>query len=273
MLHADHALARRHERAAMAIESGYALAHAALRPDLDIEVAPIADGLAVYAGVASPMSQATGLGMDGPVGDADLAALEAVYHRRGAPARIVVCPLADGSLIAALGRRGYVPTEFEHVTVRPLDDATESRPPDGVDVRITSRDEAARYAAAVCPNFFEDGKATPDMMELVEVLCRVPYATSVLGRVDGQDAGGGALLIHEGLAMLAGAGTLPQFRNRGVHTAVFAERLRLAREAGCDLAVMGCTPGSISQRNAERKGFRVAYTKVVFAKEPPRGAA
>jgi hypothetical protein len=33
-------------------------------------------------------------------------------------------------------------------------------------------------------------------------------------------------------------------------------------EHGCDLAMIVTVPGSGSQRNAEREGFRVAYTRV-----------
>jgi hypothetical protein len=37
--------------------------------------------------------------------------------------------------------------------------------------------------------------------------------------------------------------------------------MRYAFEHGCDLAMMVAVPGSDSQRNAERKGFRIAYTR------------
>lgn len=113
-----------------------------------------------------------------------------------------------------------------------------------------------------------DGILTPDLRDMMEAALRMSCATSLLATCSGVDAGGGSLLIHDGVAMLAGAATLPAFRNRGVHTALFDERLKRAREAGCDLAVMGAKPGSGSQRNAERKGFRVAYTKVVMMREP-----
>jgi len=39
-------------------------------------------------------------------------------------------------------------------------------------------------------------------------------------------------------------------------------RMRHAAAHGCDLALMGAAPGSGSQRNAERHGFRIAYTRV-----------
>jgi len=35
-----------------------------------------------------------------------------------------------------------------------------------------------------------------------------------------------------------------------------------AYDQGCDLAMMVAQPGSDSQRNAERKGFRIAYTRI-----------
>jgi hypothetical protein len=37
--------------------------------------------------------------------------------------------------------------------------------------------------------------------------------------------------------------------------------MRYAFEHGCDLAMMAAEAGSNSQRNAERKGFRIAYTR------------
>jgi len=36
----------------------------------------------------------------------------------------------------------------------------------------------------------------------------------------------------------------------------------VAESQGCDLAMMCAQPGSASQRNAERQGFRIAYTRI-----------
>jgi hypothetical protein len=51
-------------------------------------------------------------------------------------------------------------------------------------------------------------------------------------------------------------------RRRGLQGALLQERMRYAAEHGCDLAMMVAEAGSNSQRNAERKGFRVAYTRL-----------
>jgi GNAT superfamily N-acetyltransferase len=63
-------------------------------------------------------------------------------------------------------------------------------------------------------------------------------------------------------ALLAGASTVPAWRGRGAQGALLGARLRHAAALGCDVAMMGALPGSASQRNAERQGFRIAYTRM-----------
>ena len=71
----------------------------------------------------------------------------------------------------------------------------------------------------------------------------------------------GSVFLGEGVALLAGASTVPAGRRQGAQTALVAARLHYAAAQGCTLATMGAHPGSQSQRNAERHGFRVAYTR------------
>jgi N-acetylglutamate synthase-like GNAT family acetyltransferase len=78
---------------------------------------------------------------------------------------------------------------------------------------------------------------------------------------DGEMIATASLGIHEGVALLAGASTIPSARQLGAQAALLAARLADARERGCTVAMMVTSPGSASQRNAERSGFRVAYTR------------
>ncbi len=266
MISADLTLALRHERAAMAIEGEYARCHASLHPDLDVDVRAIADGAAVFAGVGSPMSQATGIGLDGPVNDSDLDELEAFYHRRGSAARLVVCPLADATLISALGDRGFVVAEFEQVMVRDLRSIPEAASSLELEISRATPDDLDVYMDTVGPNFTPDGVVSPEMRQMMKAVFLMNNSNIFLARLGGVHAGGGSLLVHNGVAMLAGAATLPEHRKRGVQAALFQARLAHALELGCDLAVMGAMPGSGSQRNAERKGFQVAYTKAVLVR-------
>lgn len=71
-----------------------------------------------------------------------------------------------------------------------------------------------------------------------------------------------------GQASLLKASTRLTFRGRGVQTALLHHRLALAAAAGCDLATVQTQPGSASQRNVERQGFRLAYTKATLVRDP-----
>ena len=66
---------------------------------------------------------------------------------------------------------------------------------------------------------------------------------------------------------LFGAGTLPEFRRRGIQTALLGVRMHYAAQAGCEIAVIVTQGGTTSQRNAERLGFRLAYSKATLIKQ------
>ena len=83
-----------------------------------------------------------------------------------------------------------------------------------------------------------------------------------LAELEGNASAAGALFVESGVALLAGAATVPEARGRGLQAALLQERLKYAFEHGCDLAMMVAEAGSGSQRNAERQGFRIAYTRM-----------
>ena len=60
---------------------------------------------------------------------------------------------------------------------------------------------------------------------------------------------------------------MARYQRADAEVALLEERMRYAFERGCDLAMMVAVAGSDSQRNAERKGFRVAYTRVKWRLE------
>jgi hypothetical protein len=71
------------------------------------------------------------------------------------------------------------------------------------------------------------------------------------------------------LALLFADSTLDQSRGQGLHLAVIRARLKHAASFGCDVATASTAPGSISQRNYERAGFRVVYTKLNMQRDWP----
>jgi N-acetylglutamate synthase-like GNAT family acetyltransferase len=91
------------------------------------------------------------------------------------------------------------------------------------------------------------------------------FAAIVAGKIVAC-AAGLAIPQHRVFA-LCGAGTDLQFRRRGLQTALLRARMAAARDAGCEYAVVVTNGGSDSQRNCERLGFRLAYSKVTVIKQ------
>jgi len=68
-------------------------------------------------------------------------------------------------------------------------------------------------------------------------------------------------MLHGHLAAFFSSSTRLPFRGRGIQNGLVATRLKAAASAGCTTASVLATPGSVSHRNLERAGFRVAYTR------------
>jgi GNAT superfamily N-acetyltransferase len=233
------------------------------RPEFPVAVEKIAGGVAVFAGVDSPVTQAIGVGLGGAVSDEDLARLGEFFLARNAPAAVELCPLVEMSLYEKFAERGYRLLEVSNVLIREIAAAGDSKPwgPREVTVRSAARDQAKLWTRTVAQGFAEQFPVTPEMLEVMEGFFRAVNATAFLAYVDGELAGGAALAMHGGVCGLFGASTLPDFRRRGVQAALLDARIDWATNQGCDLAVSIAAPGSISQRNIERAGFRVAYTR------------
>lgn len=85
-----------------------------------------------------------------------------------------------------------------------------------------------------------------------------------LASVEDNPAGVAALHIDDGIAYLAAAVTLPEFRRQGCQSALLRRRIADAAAAKYELVVTRAAAGSESQWNIERVGLRVAYTKAVW---------
>lgn len=273
MLHVGPALAARIEAAERRLTED--LAATVAQSGGDAFAAPLAGGVAAWAGAGSPCNKVIGLGFAGPLEVDALAAIEAAYARRGAPVQVELCTLADPSIAPLLTGRGYALVGFEDVLAQPLGPA-HAQPPTAA-VEVTPADDARGWFTALC-----DGFAAPDpgaegghshesfSREALEAvfghLLAAPGFRRYVARLGGALAGAASLRIDDGVAMLCGAATLPTARRRGVQTALLQARLADAARAGCDLATMTTAPGSRSQHNARRQGFLLLYTRAILVK-------
>jgi GNAT superfamily N-acetyltransferase len=261
----DLALARRLERAEATSSARSVDARARLLPERGAAWIDVGGAYAMFDGPQSPLTQTFGLGLFETPTDRDFAAIEEFFTARGAPVFHEVSPLADAQTFALLAAHNYQPFEFTSVLYRPLAEASEgaAATPPNLRVRRAAPEDADLYARTAAEGWREFGYA-----EFIDDMARVYMASDgldlFLAESDGRAIATGVLSIHGGVAHLAGASTVPDGRRRGAQNALLDHRLRFAAQRGCDVALMGALPGSGSQRNAERHGFRIAYTRVKF---------
>lgn len=231
--------------------------------------------LAMFSGVGSPLTQTFGLGVGGTLTDPELNAIEGFFTSRGSAVIHEVSPLAGVEVFDRLAQRGYRPVELSSVMFRPLQDhagAIEVNP--RIRVRTVTRDEAGLYASVSARGWSE---ATA-VQAFIEGFARVSvdYATCLVAEIDGAAIATAALFSWDGVGLLAGASTVPEGRRQGAQAALLDWRLKRLAAEGCDLAMICAAPGSASQRNAERNGFRIAYTRTKWqsaGRPAPTGAA
>lgn len=216
--------------------------------------------IAVFDGAESPLTQTFGLGLFRPADDELLAEIEAFFAERGAPTSHEVSPLAGVETFAKLVERGYRPIELSNVLVQELpalpEPATTSR------VRVIDPDVDGPAWIETCVAGWATSPDTAAFMHMIaSVNIKNREMTHYIVEDGGAPIGTGSMGVVDGVAMFAGASTIPSARGRGTQALLLAARLRDARARGCDVAMIVANVGTQSQRNAERNGFRVAYTR------------
>jgi GNAT superfamily N-acetyltransferase len=258
----DASLARRLESTDAYAGVEFARTHSQLHPEAGSTSIEVAGGSAIFAGVDSPITQAFALGLSGPVTDEEIDRLEDFYRSRGAAVNVELCPYADPSIVKIFRERGYGVLEYSNVLARELKPCEEFPASDGrLRVRRVEADDEATWARVISRGFSETDDVPQIFLEFAETGVRTPAYACFIAEIEGAAAGGGIVTIHNGVATLAGTSTLPSFRNQGSQTALIQARLVYAASRGCELAMVTTMPGTISQRNVERQGFRVVYSR------------
>lgn len=265
----DRGLAQRLERAEGAASAGFAEARQRFEPGVHATWRDFDGTYAVYDGPTSPMTQTFGLGMFSPATPGGLDAIERFFGERGAATQHEVSPIAGVEVLALLVGRGYRPLELSTVLVRTLDGALDGLPAPGLRVRVCGEEDLGRWVATATAGWAETPAAAREMEGIARAATLNPRAVSFLVEHEGEVIATASLAIHDGIALLAGASTLPARRGLGAHGLLLAARLDEARRRGCELAMMVAAPASTSQHNAERRGFRIAYTRSKWLRPAP----
>lgn len=261
MMFADIVLAKRLERTEGQSCVEFAEAQRRLQPESGADWIECGGAYAVFSGVDSPITQSFGLGIFEELRPDSLDTIERFFLERGAPVLHEVSPLAGVAALDLLCRRNYRPIEISSVlyqSVQPSDRKRDGR----ISARIIKPEEAQLWTEVSASGWaHEHPELLGTILQLGAIISARQQSTCFLAEIGGKPGAAGVLTMHDKVALFAGASTIPEMRRRGLQAALLEERMRYAFDHGCDLAMMVAAPGSESQRNAERNGFRIAYTR------------
>jgi ribosomal protein S18 acetylase RimI-like enzyme len=198
--------------------------------------------------------------------EALFAELDDWYAEQAVEYRVDVAPGDLTPVLAeALARRNFVQSGF-HTSLYGL--------PDGTDasfrgIAITQVDSSPAMEEFL--DVYLAGWSIPEVhREGAKINMRGwlgrPAWLLLLASIDGTPAAAAKLYLHDGIGYFADAATHPDFRRRGLQSALLRHRGRLAKSSGAELLYSGAEFGSSSHRNMERLGLRVLHTRAIWTK-------
>jgi hypothetical protein len=263
----DSTLARRLEASEDEAQIAISAVLQETQSEIGSAVLTVGDGHAVFAGKNSPVGRTIGFGFAGPVKADDIDTVESFYASKGVPAQFDVTPLQHESLTALLHERGYSMSELNNVMARQIGPGEKwEEEVSGIEFRLCAPAEAALWTDTMLRGFFPDGAIPEGWDKLLMPMALAKNSLPMIAWAEGRPvaATGGLICRDWKLMMLAGTSTLMEYRGRGIQNAAIGRRLAMGVREGCDMAVVVTRGGTTSQRNVERMGFTLAYSKATL---------
>lgn len=261
MIYSDKQLAQKLERTEARANADFVETRSRLQPDYGAEWIEVGGAYAMFDGVESPLTQTFGLGMFADATAEHLDMIEKFFRDRGAPTFHEVSPMAEMSILGLLGERGYRPIELTSVMYRELSGDLPGWSGE-VSTRQINESDADLWAQVASRGWATIHESLADfMLAFGKIAARTSGGYPFIAELNGEPIAAAGFGIYDDVCILAGAATVPEARNRGAQNALLAARLKFAVQQGCQLAMICALPGSQSQKNAEKNGFQIAYTR------------
>jgi len=212
------------------------------------------------------LNQALALGLETAITARQLERIEALLGLGGHPVVLELSPAADPSLAGLLAARGYVLQSFQQVLARELDALISPSWDPRVQIQIIRPGEMDLWHRVVQAGFQNQDELDPAEITAMGFSAEAVGNHFFLATVDGQPAGAAVLGCFQRVGVFSGTSVLPRFRGLGVQRALVVARLEWAQKEGCRRGCSAVLPGTSSQANLERCGFRVVYPKLELAK-------
>ena len=230
-----------------------------------VEVRRFGDAAALMARqVPSPHFNAV-VGLRGGQGHL-VGELDDWYRANGIKGRFVVAP---GDLSAELGRalaaRGYAQTDVDTVLYAAPPPAAAADTPFEI-VAVDSPAVMDEFLDTLLTGWGVPPDHRAGAKANMSGWLDVPAFRLYLIRIDGRPAAAGKLFLHDAVGYFPDAATDPDFRGRGLQTALLRHRTAIAAQSGARLIYSQAAFGSVSHRNMERVGLRVLCTRSIWTR-------
>lgn len=264
MIYADRDLSKKLERTEGRANVDFVRTRAELLPESGATWIEVGGTYAMFDGLESPLTQTFGLGVFEDATDEHLDTIEKFYRERSSPVFHEVSPMADLSILPLLAGRGYRPIELTSVMVLDLiNHKVGTQLNDKIKARSIDQSEADLWAEVAAKGWSTEHESLSDfMLAFGKIAARTRGGHPFLAFLDDRPIAAGGFQIYDDVCVLAGAATVPDARSRGAQNALLTTRLRFAQDNGCTLAMICALPGSQSQKNAQKAGFHIAYTRI-----------
>ncbi|MFB5673769.1 GNAT family N-acetyltransferase [Paenibacillus terreus] len=201
--------------------------------------------------------------------DQDIEVLEDIirFHQsKDRKAQFEIVPsLVNQELLVQLAVRGFYHSGFHTAmyTTKPF--IPEEKTDERITIERVREAEFTDYATIHCRSTGLPDAGIPHVAENNRVLYDRPGWRFYLALVNGAPAAAAVMYLKGGAASLTFAGTLPSYRNQGLHRMLLKRRIEEATAADSNLVVSQCAFLSQSHRNMEHTGMKIGYVKAIWS--------
>lgn len=239
---------------------------AVTRQYLHGKVLEINGGAACFSGFDSFLSQVVGWGFATcpKLFKTELEIIETFYkslnHSR---VDIELCPFVGNKLAVYLSERGYRVSELNSVSVFDLKHQdVKSQSSRAYLIREVDDSELDDWSRRVAAGF-----GYPEAREQFLHYIKADGVTAFAAFDAGNIIAGATIAMHGDVCDLGVTSTLPSYRGKGLQKDLLMARLNYARQHGLFVATVTTEPGTISDLNIQKSGFRTAYTRIKLTKD------
>lgn len=224
------------------------------------KILDINGGAACFSGFDSYLSQVVGWGFvtKAKKFKEEIEAIEHFYKSLEHPrVDIELCPFVGNDLAVFLSQRGYGITELNNVSVFDLKNQKVESLDNKFIIREVKQNELEEWAKRVAEGF-----GYPEAQEQFTHYARANGITAFAVFEQDKIVAGATIAMHGEVCDLGVTSTIRAYRGKGLQKQLLITRLNFARKKGLVLATVTTEPGTISDLNIQKLGFRCAYTRI-----------